>query len=387
MGQPYEVQIHSGDQRAPTPGALVLPCSSDQFSAFVASLLGRPQELTGRRSGQYKVDKAEVMQLYHLITQRVAQQHNAKPLQFTARIQFDNGTSTLLNTVADFEAYHEVRSVQSIGLILSWTYVLQFPGAASPEKQEIEFAFVSEVPRLRISEAQSDVPDGQRGVVQYRIRHTARTWGADIEALLAHYIDNLIKPESSFRKFLRTQSGPIGLCFMVLMLAILIGGAGYVNSSVMDQQGALLAPALGPAVSPAEKLDGIIAFLSAGRDAVRSLYNTTFLILAVIGSVSAGAWVGVQAEKHPPADVILTKRSEEAHAKRQTAYDRSLRKLVISVGGALILAIAANAIYDYLVKSAIESATLRRVSASETKYDLKGSHRSGGTRSPIRERT
>lgn len=354
------VQLQHDDREQRT--AVILPCSPDQFSQFIASLLGRPQELTGLRQGQFLADKAEAIQLYDLITQRVLQQHGVHPLQFTVRVKFDNGTSVLLNSVEEFNAYHEVRSVRSLGMLLTWTFLVSFPGKASPEKQEIEFGYMSEL--RGFVEMDGELVHGGEGFVHYRIRHTARTWGADIEALLAHYMDTLIKPEPKFRAILRKNSVTIGVTVGLLLFIMLMGGLGWVNSQIFDRQSALLLPALGDAVTASKKLDQIITYLNVSREGVRSLYTTLYMLFSLAGSVFVGIRIGMEADTYPPSDVILTKRAETVYQERQKAYQNSVRRLVISTVAAVLVGILSNIAYDFLVKDAIEKAVKKRAEAA-----------------------
>jgi hypothetical protein len=343
---------HSLAEMGGVQTAVVLPCSPDQFSEFVASLLGRPQELTGGREGQFLANKAEALQLHHLITQRVDQQNGVKPLQFTARIAFENGTSVLLNTLDDFNSYNEVRALRSTALHMTWTFVISFPGRQIPEKQEIEFGFVAER-QSRIQIGTMITTPGE-GYVYYRIRHTARTWGADMEGLLTHYMDSLIRQPSRFRSVLRKYSGWVGMSFGAIVFALLMGGLGVVSARVLDQNNALLVPVIGDGVSASTKLDHILVYLSVARESLRSFYTSLYMITSVVISVASGIWVGAQAESVPPSDVVFSRRAEDVHKTRKREYETSLRRLVLTVCGTFVLGLAVNTVYDFLLKSAIE---------------------------------
>jgi hypothetical protein len=327
-------------------------------------LLGKPQELGGMRHGNFRVDKAEAMQLHHLITQRLAQQHGTRPLQFTARIGFDNGTSVLLNSIEDFQTFHEVRAVRSERLLLTWTFLLSFPGSPTPEKQEVEFGYVAEYyPGLHYN-ARSLKREGS-GLLHYRIRHTARTWGSDIESLLSHYMDTLLKPESKIREVLRENSAAVGFCVGVALFAFLMGGLGFVNSRLLDQQNSIILPALGDAISLPAKLDHIIKFLSEERDPLRAVYSSLYMIVSALGSIATGVGIGVMADTYPPSDVILTKRAEEERDRRLRKYERSFHRLLLSTAAAFILGLAVNVVYDFALKGAIQ----QRINQVEVKAE------------------
>lgn len=243
-----------------------------------------------------------------------------------------------------------------MGLYLTWTFLVSFPGGAGPEKQEIEFNFNAGSFSRKVGRDEVVISSGMPGKVRYLIRHTARTWGTDIEALLSHYIDSLMVAELPFRELLRKHSSIVGLAVGLVVFILLFGGLGLTNASLMEQQSTFLMGVLGDAFTPTKKLDHIIAYLLSARDGVRSIYSTLFVIVGIVGSLVAGVYTGITASDHPPANVVLTKRSEEAFAVVQEKYRRSTRKLITSVIGAFVLAIMTNICYDFLVKGMIENA-------------------------------
>lgn len=288
-----------------------------------------------------------------MLVQRVDQQHGVRPLQFTARVSHDDGTSVLLNSLEDFEGYNEVRALRSVGLVFTWTFLLNFPGQPTPEKQEVEFSFGSKQRRVTGGDESFFVMTNG-GTLSYRIKHTARTWGSDIEAMLTHYMDTLIQPQPAFHVALRKYSGWIGAAFGIALFAFLMGGFAYVNNRVLEEQSALLVPLLGEKASISSKLDGIVTFLSISRDSLRSVYSTFYVIVAVLGSVAAGAWVGTQAEASPPSGVLLTRRAEEQYAQSKKSYSESIWRFVFSIATAVMLGLAVNAVYDFAVKRVVE---------------------------------
>jgi hypothetical protein len=359
------------DIRPDTAGArevaVVLPCGPEEFNDFIAGLLGRPQEITGIRLGRFRVDLVTAMQVHDLIVQRVAQQHGAAPLQFSARILFQNGTSVLLNSVDDFQRYAEVRAITSVGLLLSWSFLIHFQGAKSPEKQEIEISFIAHhrATRDHYLATPMDFPDSGR--VFYRIMHTARTWGADIEALLTHYIDNLIASETPLRKYIREHSLPLSFVSALLMFAALVVGMAVSSSHVQDTRAALLAPAFESGASIALKLDVLARYIEATGDPTAWIYRAFFLVAAFLISVLTGIIVEVAASKHPEADVVFTTKAEQLHAEHVRKSLRSPSRTTLSLLGALLLAVASNAIYDFALKKELQQRLTEIVQRTSSK--------------------
>jgi hypothetical protein len=330
--------------------AVILPCGPEQFSQFISGLLGRPQELVGVRSGRFRIDREGALQLNALIVQRVFQQHGVHPLQFTARVAFDNGTSVLLNSIEDFTNFHEVRPVCSVGLTLTWSFLIHFQGAHTPEKQDIEVSFHGER-RFIVTDS---TPILRTGGASYRIKHTARTWGADIEGLLANYLDDLMAKEGVVRTFVRENSGIIGIITAVVVLSTFVTGLVWTSSEVVESHSAALNKILGAAVSANAKLDGIATFLQENARRSDEIHKILYLLLGIVLSVVAGLVAGVTASRTPVGDVVFTRKAEKNFEEHQRNYKRSNVTVVLSVVGAIAIAIASNIAYDFFVKRAIE---------------------------------
>ncbi|WP_298871209.1 hypothetical protein [uncultured Bradyrhizobium sp.] len=178
--------------------AVLLPCEPDQFRDFIAGLLGKPQVIERMIRGPFNLGRNEIENLYYLIEQRISSQNDATLIQFTARIVFDDESSVLLNSFADFTTYKEVRPLISVSVHLSWTYLIKFRNKPIPEKQQIDVSCNADYSRGQVSFDFFDParivfsPIRQtrhRGNIYLRISHTDRTWGTDIEALLTGHQD------------------------------------------------------------------------------------------------------------------------------------------------------------------------------------------------------
>ena len=194
---------------------VVLDCSSEDFAHFISSLLGRPQTISKNFRGAFDITADNVQDLHSLITQRVTQQNKASFIQFTAKIVFDDNSSVLLNSPEEFMTYREVRPISSKQLHLTWSFLVEFQDKQVPEKQEIEVSFIASGMQGPFYGEDMPIIISSRmtkgGFINFRIRHTARTWGADIEALLSGHINNMLVPQPKLRKFIWKHSFKIGL--------------------------------------------------------------------------------------------------------------------------------------------------------------------------------
>ncbi len=117
--------LDNQEPRASVP--IVFPCAIEDFREFVSGLLGKPQQIEGIRTGSFSIDRTAIEQAYHLIEQRVLQQNGVHPLTFSVRIVYDDGTSVQLNSLRDFQTFHETKPVISTQVHLTLTYLIQFP--------------------------------------------------------------------------------------------------------------------------------------------------------------------------------------------------------------------------------------------------------------------
>ncbi len=65
--------------------AVMLPCSQSDFASFIANLIGKGQTISARVDGAFSIAKDHLINLHHLIDQRVMQQNEASLLQVTVK--------------------------------------------------------------------------------------------------------------------------------------------------------------------------------------------------------------------------------------------------------------------------------------------------------------
>jgi hypothetical protein len=134
-------------------------------------------------------------------------------VQFSVRITYADSSSVLLNSIDDFLQYREVRHVVSTSANLSWTYLIKFEQNDTPEKQVIELTINSDPEGTPTIEIQTpfDVERVRRihGHFYYRILHTARTWGTDIENLLRGQIHGWMRQDPFHQRVLNQYSGTV----------------------------------------------------------------------------------------------------------------------------------------------------------------------------------
>lgn len=177
---------------------LVLPCDVKDFGQFVSSLLGKPQEEKGKIAGCFHIEPKDVSNIYHLINQRINQQNEGSLINFSIAVLYDNGSAIVHNDVEQFESYYPTSKTIPTEVLITLEYLLKFKNKNTPEKQSIEIVISLDDDRLHNSDAWR-----AGGVFTYAIKHTDRTWAADIANVLENHASNFIVEFSGFMKWVK----------------------------------------------------------------------------------------------------------------------------------------------------------------------------------------
>ncbi|MCI5208308.1 MAG: hypothetical protein D3910_05840, partial [Candidatus Electrothrix sp. ATG2] len=105
---------------------VILPYSEKQFNDFLKSLLGRPQKIEKKYSSAFEIELNHIIDVFHLVDQRVGQQNKGNLINFSATISFDDGSSVTLTDIDSLKSYREIKSIVSNSVLLIWTYLIQF---------------------------------------------------------------------------------------------------------------------------------------------------------------------------------------------------------------------------------------------------------------------
>lgn len=338
------------------PNSVVLSVAPKDFAAFIRDLLGKPQSLRGRVPGVYDIDAKSIETAYHLVNQRVAQ-NPGELVQFVCRVNYTDGSSVVLNSLDDFLGYREVRSVISSHVNLSWVYLLSFPDIPQPQRQEIDVRFESS------GEFTLDLPlsrDGrispqfkhrtELGSMHWEVRHTMRTWGADIDGLLRNLAATLQQKESPTRIFLDRFSIELGVLVAAFFVIAAFMMVSYVESGFLKHYEEVLAVKLGSDVPLQEKVDVLIR-LGAANDAQRfqstaETYRVFSMVVAFFLAIVASIMFGGRR----PSFVALTEAAVKQRSFRLEKYRKSGFGMVSTVVVSVFLSVAANFLYEYWCK-------------------------------------
>ncbi len=339
-----------------TEASVVLPCRPEDFKSFISGLLGRPQTISKGFRGAFDINPEHIQDLHSLLTQRIHQQNKASLIQFTARVVFDDNSSVLLNSLKEFMTYREVRPISSTQLHVTWSFLVEFQDKQVPEKQEIEISFVASGGPIPIY-GDDEFPIfmstkfASGGFINFRIRHTARTWGADIEALLSGHIKNILVPPPKLREFAWKHSEKIGLGVGITFFAAALFFSFWTASQLWNYQNLQIADYLGDAVQLPTKLDFILQTISSGIWSKYYFSVIVFLIISMALSIILGIWVGNSANTDKPSFIILTEQSKRNKEKRLNKYHKKLFFFILSLISSIATGVLANYLFHYFWKA------------------------------------
>jgi hypothetical protein len=335
-----------GEPKQPDqPGnyAVILPCKPEDFREFVSGLLGKPQTITGIFHGPFDLARSDLENFHHLLVQRVHQQNDGTLLQFNITISYDDDSTVLLNDFNDFVAYNEVSPLASIAANLSWTFLVRFQDRNVPEKQQIDLSIVAQGNIGYRSEVRLFGPS-LKGYIHFRISHTARTWGSDIEALLKGHIEGLIKPIHPVKKFLRKNSGWVGFTVGTLLFLASIASTFYSTQLFLHRQMAAVSQV-------SAKTDYLVELVARGVWPRFFFYVFCFITVAFVASVFLGVWAASSAETDEPSFLLLSKQAERLKSKQISKYNKGWRLFALSLITGTLAGIVGNVLFAMFLRN------------------------------------
>jgi hypothetical protein len=220
----------SNAQRKPDGGprkenVVIVPCPPEQFAQFISSLLGTPQVIQNSPEGSFDVKFSDIESIFHPLTHRLAEQNEAQLLLFTATFSFSGRSSVEIVGFENIKQYTSVKSVETVRLSLSFEYLVRFTNRSIPEKQIVDITFIRRDNRLYFEDDTFFPlpPSNGVGRIVIRVKHTARSWGSDIEALLSEFLGGFLRTETRIKFISRRFSSWIWFrCGAIILIGGLI---------------------------------------------------------------------------------------------------------------------------------------------------------------------
>lgn len=331
-------------------GYLTLPFNEDQFQSFIKGLLGTPQTITKRIKGNFEIHLKDLQNFHDLINQRITQQNNGKLIQLKTQIYYSDESSVILSSYEELVSYNEVKPVISEAVRMTWVYLIQFADKNVPEKQEVELMIVS-TPQGNIIE-DDDIPVFFPSFGQFRIiiKHTARTWGADIESLITHQINSILTPCSKLKDFIRKKSSTIGLLTGILFLISSLISIFFSTRTFNVGEVKKVAEYTKNVKVVDSKVDYLLNYIAENSQNLFFLKSQLYIVVSIFIAILLGVWVASLANNKTRSYLVLTR---EAKKNRDKLVEKSKNKVYwfwFSIGVSILTGILSNYIFNWLTR-------------------------------------
>jgi len=290
-------------------GYLTLPFDGDQFKDFITGLLGKPQTIQKSITGTFTIQIKDLQNFHELLLQRIVQQNGGALIQFVAKIYYDDNSSVQLGSYSELLTYNEVKPVISLAVQLSWVFLIKFADKPNPEKQTIDLLISTD----RYHDFNEGLYFTSRGFGYFKItiQHTARSWGTDIENLLANQAYSCLIQPKGYKTWLKENDFIVSFILgMTIFVTCLFGGYLATNQFLNDQVLQSKAYTIGKSHTETQKIDFLIKYIASGVSTQLYFKLIIFLIFAALISFLFGKLIQSQVEDiYEPSFVILTKKS------------------------------------------------------------------------------
>lgn len=339
-------------------GYIQLPFNEDGFKEFITGLLGKPQTVNANLHGDFNIELKHIEQLYTLINQRVTQQNEASLIQYTARIIFKDDSSVLLNSFEDFITYNEIKPLVSSEVHLTFLYLIKFRDKNVPEKQEINISILGSRPTtdsdkeyngytIYASEAaRARTRNRDRGLIQYEIKHTARTWASDLDALLHNYFTSLFEIPDRFTKFINAYPFLLSLSISIALFYPIYKFIEKIRLEKRLEHLSEINKVFSQKPLSLQHINNEIKYLVIS-DIREKDFESYWIIYTILFFVWFFIFMTILQNENKKSFVLLTSESYKAQKKYEKDTKSRLSLLIWTVAINIILSIVANFIYDY----------------------------------------
>ena len=332
---------------------IMLPCTREDFSDFVSGLLSKGQIINARVMGDFNITKEELINIHNLINQRFTQQNEGSLIHFSVVISYDDFSSVEINSLEEFKMYAEVRDHLSHAITLTWIYLIKFNNRPVPEKQEIGITFRTkdEIKYNHYTDQkEKKYYDLKKGLFEVQIRHSARSWGVDIESLIVGHLETLKIPISKARKFAQLIHPYVGWTVAISIYAV-SGAVIYLTMKSNSEERFLQ---FKESISSSENISLLSSFESLGS-AVLSGAEARFMVATVFFSIIVlilGIFSGVNASEKTnpkrPSFLALTKKAELAMQSARATEGKFASYIFGTIFGSIAAGVIANLIFYYI---------------------------------------
>ncbi len=340
-------------------GQVVLPYNRAQFREFIKGLLGSPQVISNTINGGFAIEAHDLSNLHQLIMQRVSQQNDGILVQFRAKLVFSDNSTVELAGIQELLTYNEIRPVICRGIHLLWDFIMNFQDRETPEKQRIQVSIISSGDKLPAID--SVIEDHIRpkfdtriseGFISFRIDHTARTWGADIEAMLKNHIESLLIKPHPIRDFIdKYNISGFFVMFAVLESIILLGiyfsFQQFSQNQLLHVNEIFLGKDLNDPIELEIAFTFLANYLAEGEWSTFVFQSVIFIIFFSLAALIASLITLEWARPYHQSFLLLTKKTYEEREDIIRKNNRDWILFIISIPVSIATSIIAGLLFNW----------------------------------------
>jgi hypothetical protein len=321
---------------------IFLPCRQDELIDFVSGLFGESQKITKGFYGRFEADLGKILGFHHLLHQRFQQNHNSNIVKTTVKVVYSDNSIVTCDSIDCFAKYNEIKPVVPLAVHVVWIVFVKFPGKIIPEKQSIELSLLVREGRSMAAFDTSDIMDRKNldssSCISFTINHTLRSWGADIEALLSNYINNILENEDKFKGMLRDNSGTIALCCSVSAFIVSASFLIYLFFKLVGEKREAVARLLAESGGVIDaKIDFILSTLVDGFWAKMMFFSVGYFFVAIVLTIIIGICIDHILDQRIPSFILLTSKANELK-------ESELKKMQINKIGSVVTIVVSIAV-------------------------------------------
>lgn len=345
---------------SPNQNSITIPCKPEHFKDFISGLLGRPQTVSRSIVDRFEIEKNDIFDVHHLLRQRIERQNGGSLVSFSIDVIYTDASSVSLNSIEDFMTYNEVKPLVSGSAIANWIWLVKFSDREIPEKQEISISFhggqkgsTSEKIIIDDSIAYKTTDGG----IDYRISHTDRSWGSDIDSLIHGYIQTKTFEKSAIAKFSSKHSsiiiGIIGSIISIASAIIVALSQNYFVDDNIDKirQGWKSQETI---TGLSQRVDYIVNIISTEIN-VATLISISIYLLTIFLSFAFSSILVNDLKDNKPSYIFFTQKTREQKKSDLEKEKNSTLKLTAAWIATLLVAIISKLIVTIIMSNLVRT--------------------------------
>lgn len=326
-----------------------VPIKKKDFGHFVTNLLGQPETIIDNVRGSYAISMEWLIHIHHSLDQRIKQQSHSDLVDFSCIFKYREGPARKITTIETFLHFNEGKIVETESIEIIWTYLVNFPNKSTPEKQEISLKLVTDqVEIVTVGNGLIRRSNVKQGLIAYKISHTERTWGDDIQSILAREINSVIKGQDKARKWIDIiiPFFALGLFMAGLILPDYIDELLKSNNISNIYSSMVLEGQTIESLSNDEKLTLSVKLLDPNNQlhSVGPLYR----LLSFFGGIFLAVITVLAFEVKRSSFILITNEDKKKHTE---IVKKKNKKIILNIGSVLLsisASVVANYCYYYL---------------------------------------